>query len=217
MSEAVTPAETPTDAPVTPAATPATTQPESVTLTKEQHDQLARDAARARANQSKADRYDRMMSGGSHFHAQAPVTPPTEEERAEKAQQEDRKAERGILSLAGESKYRALFDADPTLHEMFRKNPLSVLPLLAPEALDAEDAMSLITEKLDERLTRLAPATPAAPKEEPKPATPPAGGVNTQTDLPNEEYEAARKLPGTEQAIAGMVRAGLKRMGGKSS
>jgi hypothetical protein len=226
MSDAATPAEqnggTP---PAAPAATPANQQPETVTLSKEEHDRLARDAARARSNQSKADRYDRIVGkGGTHFAPQAPATPPSEEERAERAAEEDRKAERGILSLAGEAKYRAVFDADPTLHEMFRRNPLAVLPILAPDALDAEDAMSLITEKLDERLANIKPNNPTPPADDKagegkdkKPEVPPAGGVNTQEELPNEEYEAAKKLPGTEQAVAGMIKANLKRMGGKSS
>lgn len=223
MSDAATPTETQVQTPpATPVATPAETQPEStpvVTLSKEEHEQLARDAARARANQSKADRYDRMVSKG-HFNnaPQAPATP-SPEDAAERASVEDRKAERGLLAMASDPKYRPLFDADPTLREMIVSNPLAVLPIYASDALDADDALALISEKFGERLTKLQPpATPPAPETPTAPpATPPAGAINASEELPNQEYEAASKHPVTENAIAGMVQAKLRSAGGKSS
>lgn len=227
MSEAATPAAPSTEAPVAPAATPATpaapvapaTQPESVTLTKEQHDQLQRDAARARQNQGKADRYDRLVGSGKAGHftpqSQAPVTPPTAEELAEKARNEDQKAERGLIALAVDPKYRELLDSDPTLRDMLTKNPLALLPTLAPDAIDAEDAISLVAEALGQRAAGIKkpetpPATPPAP-------TPPAGAVNPQTDLPNLAAQEALKNPNTEQAVSGSIKERLKQMGGKSS
>lgn len=236
MSDAATPAANPTEAPVQPAATPATpaapapaaapaTQPESVTLTKEQYDQMQRDASRARTNQSKADRYDRIMkNGGSHFAQSpaAPVNPPTEEERATKAAEEDRKAERGLMALAVDPAFREVLDTDPTLRDLITQNPLAILPTMAPDALDAEDAISLVKEKLQEKADKLkagkTPETPATPPATPAtpPATPPAGGVNPPSaTVPDAEYEAARKIPGTESAIQSMIKVGLKRTGGK--
>lgn len=258
MSEAATPAETkptdapapvapatpeaggtPTDAPAatpapaapaTPApaapATPAASQGETVTLPKAEADQLARDAARARRLQRANDR--RGQSGHFTPESQTPVNPPSKEELVEKAHQEDAKAERGLTKLALDPKYRPLLDADPTLREMLTNNPLAVLPIFANDAMDAEDAIELVTEAFDKRLVSLKPAETTPPAEEknpdgtPKtpqaaPATPPAGGVNVQTDLPNKAAEEALKNPNTERAVAGSISERLKAMGGKSS
>ncbi len=218
----------------TPAEKPAeTTPPEggeatSVTLTKEEHEKLQRDASRARSNQSKADRYDRVIGkGGSHFKQQAPATPPSEDEKAEAAVAEDRKAERGLLAIAADPAYRKALDADPTLRNLLTTNPLSVLPMLAPDALDAEDAISLVKEELVKKVEAIEKATPLPkPNEVPtddkgnmpvnQPVTPPSGGINPLGGTtPDAEYESARKNPNIEGAISGMVKVGLKRQGGK--
>lgn len=199
--------------PAAPAATPAV-ETEKVTLTKEQHDQLLRDAARGSTNQRKADLYDRTVGskGNSHFRPQTPPTPPTEDEKAASAAAEDRKAERGLMSLALDPAYRQVLDSDPTLRDLLTKNPLAILPVLAPDALDADDAVSLVREALEKRKTpaAAAPATPAAPV-----ATPPIGGINP-TDKPvNDEVEQARKNPNAERAVAGMIGARLRANAGK--
>jgi len=226
MSEiiAATPAENQEPTPTTPpAATPAPVAPvatpnETVTLTKEEADQLRRDAARAGSNQRKADLYDRTIGKGNHFgKTAAPVTPPTDEEASAAATLEDRKAERGLLALAFDTEYREIIDKDPTLKDLLQKNPLAVLPILAPDAIDADDAISLVKEALGKRKTAAAapsqlPETPPAPAT---PATPPAGGINPPAVPVNEEVEAARKLPNTEQAIGGMLKARLKQAGTK--
>lgn len=210
MSEAATPA-VPADGtpPVAPAATPAvpvTPASEMVTLTKEAHDQLARDAARAGANQSKADRYDRMIGKkGSHFGTSpTPATPPSPEEAQAAASEEDRKAERGLLALAADPALRSVLDADPTLRDLLTKNPLAVLPIYANDALDADDAVSLVRDAL---LSKATPVTPPVPPPPPAPPTPPAGGVNPDDRAVNDEVEAAKQLPNTEHAIAGMIKA----------
>lgn len=202
-----TPAATPA-APAAPAAAPAT--PEMVSLTKEAHDQLARDAARASANQRKADLFDRQNGGkGNHFRAPAaPAVTPSPEEADRAAAEEDRKAKDGLIRIALDPEYRAVLDADKTLLDLFRQNPLAVLPVLAPDALDAEDAISLVKEALDKRKPAPAPATPAAPPT-PAPVTPPVGGVNTNDAPVNEAVENARKHPNTERAVAGMIGARL--------
>lgn len=213
---AATPAAAPGGTP--PAAAPATPAvPEAtVTLTKEQHDQLVRDATRASTNQSKADRYDKIIGKGGHFKPSTPATPPTPEEQREHAADEDRKAERGLLALAADPALRAVLDADPTLRSLLTNNPLAVLPLYANDALDAEDAVSLVKEALMKRI----PAAPATPPGTPPaapatPPTPPAGGVNPPGDKAlDEEYEAARKTPNTESAIHKMIGIGIKKMGG---
>lgn len=216
MSDAATPAVPSTEAPVAPAATPATNAAETVTLTKEQHDQLARDAARASSNQRKADLYDRVVgkNGNGHFRAPGqPAAPASDEGKGEDwAATEDRKAERGLLSLAVDPAFREVLDADTTLRDIFTKNPLAVLPILAPDALDADDAVSLVREALNSRKKPSTP--PAAPSATPAtPPAPPTGGVNPQDREVNEEVEKARTLPNTENAIAGMIKArarGLK-------
>lgn len=218
MSDAATPTEnnggTP---PATPVATPAPVEapkaptaanPELVTLTKEQHDQLARDAARASANQRKADLYDRLngANSNSRFKPVAPTTPPTEDERAAQALVEDRKAERGLLALAADPAYREVLDLDPTLRSLLTTYPLAVLPLLAPDALDADDALNLVKEALNARKPVAPPAKTPAPST---PPTPPAGAINPNDSPVNDEVEAARKDPNTENAIAKMVGARL--------
>lgn len=224
-----TPAATPAPASETPAATPpatpAATPGETVTLSKAEHDQLARDAARARRLQKQADRG--RVTGHFTPESQAPATPPSKEELAEKARAEDEKAERGLTRLALDPKFRPLLDADPTLREMLTNNPLAVLPIYANDALDAEDALELVTEAFQKRLDGLKkPETPApaddknpdgTPKTPVTPPAPPGGGVNVQTDLPNKAAEEALKNPNTERAVAGSISERLKAMGGKSS
>lgn len=216
MSEAATPTVpnngTP---PVAPVATPANTQPEEkVTLDKKEHDQLVKDAARASEAQSRADRYEGILKrngliGGGHFKPATPATPPTSEERQAQAAEEDEKAKRGLIALALDPAYREALDADPTLRDLLTKNPLAVLPILAPEALDADDAVTLVKDALGKR--KPAPATPATPPAPPAtPPTPPIGGVNVNDKPVNEDVEAARKNPNTERAVAGMIGARLK-------
>src|SRR3990167_3988430 len=116
--------------PVAPVAPPTATQ-ETLSLPKEEVEQLRRDAARASGNKRKADLYDRTVGakGNTHFKPQAPVTPPTPDEQAVAAQAEDRKAERGLMSLALDPAYREVLDKDSTLRDLLTQNPLSLLPL----------------------------------------------------------------------------------------
>lgn len=207
-------------------------KPESdatVTLSKEEHAQLQKDASRARSNQSKADRYDRLSKAGriSQFNNPAPAGGESsdDDERAEAAVAEDRKAEKGLMALAADPAYREALDTDPTLRQMLTTNPLSILPMFAPDALDAEDAISLVKEELSKRnetaKNAKQPPKPNDPpaddkKKDDKGSTPPAGGVNPPSGTtPDAEYEDARKNPNTESAISGMIKVGLKRQGGK--
>lgn len=211
MSEAATPAA--------PAATPATPAPgvETVTLSKEEHEQLTRDAARAASAQRKLDLLTRggTANNGSNFRGVAPAKPaaaPTQEQADEQAIIEDRKAERGLLAVAADPAFREVLDADPSLRQLLTVNPLGVLPLLAPDAFDAEDAIALVKGELSKRASALKkPVTPAEPPKPaaPVPPTPPAGGVNTPSVDVNEKYEAAKKIPNTESAVANMIGAKL--------
>ena len=233
MTDAATPAvETPPAAtpPVepkvetpstSPAATPATSEPEKVTLDKEAHDQLVKDAARASSAQSTADRYGNilkkngLLGGSGHFKSSPPVTPPSPEEAQAAGAEEDVKAERGLIALALDPAHRQVLDADPTLRDMLTKNPLAVLPMYAADALDADDAVSLVKEMLTKRQADTPPANPPATPPATTPETPPAGGVNPNDNPVNEEVEAAKKLPNTERAVAGMIGARLKVVSGK--
>ena len=209
MSEATPVVTTP---PVVPPATPSN-QPETVTLDKATHDQLLKDAARAGEAQSRGDRYENilkkngLLGGSGHFKPANPATPPTPEERQAAAVDEDRKAEKGLLGLALDPVYREVLDKDPTLRDLLTKNPLAVLPILAPDALDADDAVSLVRDALIKR--KASPATPPANPPTP-PATPPPGAISPQDTLMNEEVELARKNPNTNRAISGMIGARLK-------
>ena len=198
----------PVPAPAVPATPSPVPVPAVVTLPKEQHDGLVRDAGRAAANQRKADLYDKLTGGkGGHFKPAAPVTPPSPEEEATIGAAEDRKAERGLFSIAADPAFRDVLDADPTLRSLFTSNPLAVLPMLAPDALDADDALSLVKEALGKRRPAPAPVTPPTP---PAPV-PPVGAVNPSGDKAvNEEVEVAKKNPNTERAVAGMIGAKLR-------
>lgn len=221
MSDAATPAVA---APaVAPAATPAKPpESETVTLTKAEHEQLSRDAARAASAQSRADRLEKVLGrpNGATFRTPAAKAPePTKEEQDAQAIQEDRKAERGLMAVAIDPAYRDVLDADPTLRTLLTTNPLATLPLLAPDALDAEDAIELVKAKLEERKSGLkkTPTAEEVKQAAPNVVTPPAGGVNANTSEVNEEYEAAKKLPNTESAISKMVKSKLQKFGtGKS-
>ena len=186
------------------------TAPEVVTLSKEDYDKMARDAARARSNQSDADRF-RAISKGSpvnHFKPQPPVVPPTQEEIDGEARTQDRLAERGLLQLAVDPAYRDVFDADPTLRDMFFKAPLAVLPLLAPDAFNAEDAINLVKDALDAKKPK--PVATASAAIVPPP-TPNPGAIQANDTLQDDAYEAAKKLPNVETSLAGMIAAKLKR------
>jgi hypothetical protein len=218
MSDAATPA-VPAETPAVPAATPApapaaTPAPAAepvaevtVTIPKSQLDQLAKDAARASGNQRKADLFDRHFpnGAGARFQPATPAPAPSADEMRSQAEAEDRKAERGLIAIAASPEFREILDADPTLRDLMVKNPLAVLPLLAPDALDADDALSLVKDALNGRKKPEAPATPAAapaaPTDVPKP-----GAVTTPTDQTmHEAVEEARKIPNTEGAIAKMI------------
>lgn len=219
MSEAATPAApeavTP---PATPAATPAVA--ETVTLPKEEADQLKRDAARAGSAQSENARLRRMLFGNNKptFGAATPAPAPSQEEVAAKMQEEERKAESGLKNLVLDPKYREVLDADTTLRDLFMRNPLGVIPVLASDPFDAEDAIGQVKAKLDERLAAKKPATPAAPAAPAAaaPAAPAPGAPAPSAPVSDEEYENARKLPNTEDALRGMIGIGLKKMGGKN-
>lgn len=208
--------------PVTPAATPATSEPEKVTLDKEAHDQLVKDAARASSAQSTADRYGNilkkhgLLGGSGHFKSSPPTTPPSEEEAQAVGAEEDRKAERGLIALALDPIHREVLDKDSTLRDMLTKNPLAVLPMYAADALDADDAVSLVKEMLIKRKADTPPANPTpATSPATTPETPPTGAVNPNDNPVNEEVEAAKKIPNTERAVAGMIGARLKVASGK--
>lgn len=212
MSETTATPAAPVAPATPPAATPVAPAPATVTLTKEQHDQLVRDSARAAGNQRKADLYDQKFSkkGQGHFQPTAPATPPTKEEMEAHASEEDKKAERGLMAIAADPAFREVLDADPTLRDLLLKNPLAVLPVFANDAVDAEDAISLVKDALNGR--KKAPASPANPATPPvTPPAPPAGGVNPPGDqATNEAVEAAKKNPNTERAIGGMIAAKIR-------
>lgn len=210
---------TPAEESKTPAATPAPTEgSKTVTLTEEEHQRLQRDAARAAEAQSRADRLERIAkrSSGKKTDGQDDQED-SEDDGGRNAAKEDRKAERGLMRLAADPAYRELLDGDQTLKDLLLNNPLAALSIYAPEAMDAEDGIGLIREVLDKRLASKKPATPStaqtpatAPKVAPNPAAQPA-----DEQVLNEEFEAAKKDPNTERAVASMIRVSAKRQLGQ--
>ena len=218
---------------ITPPAAPAATVPEgsTVALSKEEHDKLVKAQADLKIAQDlqaqadkRANRLQNKLGGSSRFTPAAPAntpgqTPPVDAGAA--ADAEDRKAERGLMGIAIDPKYREVFDADPTLRDMITRNPLGVLPLLANDAVDADDAIELVKEKLDEKLTALKtssriinqtpPSTPSAPATPPAtPAVPPSGGINVNGAEETPAYQEAKKIPNTDRAIASMIKEKIK-------
>lgn len=220
MSEAVTPAAEPNAQ--APAATPAAAEPtatateETVTLPKEELAQLQRDAARAASAQKELDRLKKNAGKANSFR-QTPAAPVATERTDDEVQAEERKAERGLLNLALDPDYREILDNSPDLRELLTKNPLGALPILAADALDADDAIALVKENLDQRAKALKqakkPATPAPSPAAPSvPASPKPNGVNAPSQKEIDVgVEEARKIVHTESAIAGMIGARLPR------
>lgn len=212
------------DTAITPKEGAATEAPVFVPPTKEEWDKAKKDIVDARILQGQADaRADRLHraltgtgKGGSNFVAPgaAPVAL-TEQEKQDYAAAEDRKAAQGLQRLALDPAFREALDADPTLRGLFTDNPLAVLPLLAPAAFDAEDAVTLVKQALTERATKLK-TTVIAPKVEEQPvvvAVPVV--VANSTPVLDAEYEEARKRPNIESALVGMIGTGLKKLGSK--
>lgn len=213
MSEPVTPVAG-ENTPVAPAApvapqVPAAGESETVTMPKSEADQLRRDAARASSAQSRADRLAKVAGRTTGRFGTVPAAPaaPSAEEAEARNIEEDRKVERGLTGIALDPKYRDVLDSDPTLRNLLTQNPLAVLPMMASEALDAEDALELVREQLDQRLEARKSAAPVAPTV---PAAPPTGPINAKDQSQNEELEQVRKDPNTERAIAGMIKIGLR-------
>ena len=200
----------------------AATETKVVTLTPEEHAKLLKDVEDARNLQSQADaRSARLQAaltgkGGSRFTAPgATVVVPTDAEKQDYAAQEDLKAAQGLQRLALDPTYRAALDADPTLRGLFQNNPLAVLPLLAPAAYDAEDALTLVKQALAEKVSKAATVATVKPEEKPV-VVAPATVVAPSAPILDEEYEAAKKIPSTESALISMIGIGLKKLGGKN-
>ena len=190
--------------PATPPVVPPTGET-TVTLSATEVEQLRRDSARAAKAQSELDRYKREhgIESGRFARAAVPApVPPTVEELSQQAASEDRKAERGLVAIALDPSFREVFDKDATLRDLFAKNPLGVLDILAPEALDADDAITLVKEALNARKTPAKAVVTPAPVVPPTPpvvSTPAMGTVD-------ERIAEAKKIPGTQQAIAAMIK-----------
>ena len=125
---------------------------------------------------------------------------------------EDEKAKGLLQGIALDPEYRDVLDANPILKDMLLRNPLSVLPLYASEAIDAEDAEGLVKEHLAGLKSKLPPANPApanpAPKKE---DTPPAGGENSvfgkevgKVDANDKEYAEKLKKGDTRSIAEGI-------------
>ena len=230
MSDILKPADTPKEQPAanaevkgtTPPAAPKDTpadksqQGDNVTLTKEEHNLLKKQAAIASSAQKKADRLERLVNRKTREGvftgkpAPEPITPPTTDELKVQGEEEDRKAEMGVMRLSTDPKYRKILDSDETLREMMTKTPINMLRMYANNPVDAEEAIDMVTEHLDSRLEamNIDPATtdpkPAANTDEP--AIPPAGGVNVAAAQTDEVMEGFKKMSNVEDAVSKMVK-----------
>lgn len=92
---------------------------------------------------------------------------------------EDDKAKSLLIGIALDPEYREVLDANPMLRDMLTKNPLSILPLYAADAIDAEDAEGLVKEHLAGLKSKLKPVEKPADPAPKKDETPKAGGENS--------------------------------------
>lgn len=224
------PAPTPAPAAAAPEATPvapAVSEEETVTLKKSDYEAHLGRISATDKKEARLNKFAQKIGyGKSHFSqsaqpAAAPVAP-SPEEAAEAASVEDRKAERGITRLALDPSYRAALDADPTFRDILSQNPLSLLDIYAPDALDAEDAVEQMKEELDRRAalaSKPEPAAPAAPAPAPAPAeVPPAGhgsmgdGAIAEAAKDDPEYKDVVKT-GTLKGVAAGIKHRLASVG----
>jgi len=201
--------ETPAPAAADTVVPPAAPEGETVTIKKTDFDAMTGRQSTLDKQEARINRKLAKLGGGSHFGGQ-PVQPAPAPAPApagdDDGSAEDRKAVDGLRALALKPEFREVLDAEPTLRELFVSNPLALLPIIAPDAFDAEDAIGLVTEELERRaaLIKPAPAAPAAPAPV---VVPPAGVVNLSDGAVGEEakedpeYQAAVK-PGTVRGVA---------------
>jgi len=213
------------EAPATPEVleTPATpeTPPATVTLSKEDHDRLlsdkARSDARATEAQRRGDRLEqapRTGQGQGRFNPPSPATPPPANGDVEAVAAEQAEIVRqGLMVIAIDPEFRELLDSDSTLRSMLTANPLGLLPMLAKDAVDADDAIALVKENLASRKAALKTSTTTPTPQPVTPPTPASPGVNIASVDKDEAYEKARSNPHTEQALAGMIKAKMAQRG----
>lgn len=206
-------ADTPaTDAPATapataPADTPATAV-ETVTLPKADVERLKAQTSTADA---KVARYEKVLKlngidpaiGAFHVKppkpADAPATAPATDEAFSA---EATKAKDGLLGLALNPVYRDVLDANPDLKSILVQNPLALLPIYAKDALDGEDAVTLVEDELKRRLGTMkpAPTTPPATTTD-TPPVPPKVPVNVLSAEKQDSYKELEK----KGDVAGMI------------
>ncbi len=214
--------ETPTPSP-SPAATvvtpPAESKDEMVTVKKSDFEAMKGRQSVLDIRENRLKKRESKLGSGQSLSFKQPVAPKSvsraSDDDDEAASQEDRKAERGLINLALKVEYREVLDANPVLRDMLTKNPLSALPIYAADAVDADDAVELMEEKLSEMKNQLRP--PVAPAEtkpvEKKPEeTPPVGGENynmmgrpvATEGMQDKEYTDNLKRGDTRSIAAGL-------------
>lgn len=221
MSDKDTPA-TPAETPVVPAATPgkeadgAPVNEETVSLKKADYERMQARQSEADKRKAELDRKEREIARRERMlkKAAGDTTDTPDDVATQAAKDEDAKAERMLLRLGANPKYRAAIDADPTFRDMLLNNPLSLLPTYAKDAFDAEDAVSLIEDELSKRLEKVEKkedAPQADPKDEKKedkktPEVPPKGGVNLSPPEGDATYDKTLKEGSVADAIAYRMR-----------
>lgn len=191
----IPPATPPAPSPAAPATPPQPTPPAQViTLSKEDHDKLQRQAAQASTAQHDKDVLQNKLDAMSRRKV-APL-PPLEAQAVATVKSQVASA------VIANPKYAPLLQKNPLLAKVLAKNPLGLLD--KDEFLDEEDATNQVLDFLDAEIVKLGdPAAPAAPN--PAPAAPAPkeanpGGDSEPTATPTEKAkkeaeEARAKLP----------------------
>lgn len=193
---------------------------ETVTVKKSDWDrQVGRQSALDR-KEKLLERREKALARGEvfSFKQQAPAAPaqgasPAGDDEPGVATSEDLKAERMLIRLSASPEYREVLDADPTFRDLLSQNPLSLLPIYASDAIDAEDAVELMKEELNRRkesATAAPAAAPAAPAPTPAPQTVETGAPSVEGALATEgmqdkEYTEAIASGSTKGIAQGLA------------
>ena len=180
---------------------------ETVTISKKEHDHLTKVAKRKGEKKNRPSQPKDSSSPGAEFSFEKPAKP-DEDEMALKQEREHGKFEQGVLrSVLKNKDYQKVLEKDKTLEKVLENNPAS---LLEETPVDADDAISQITDYLDERVEELIKDPKEKKKEEKKedeggqaePAPP------VKTEPAKGEKEKQKTLDDVSEGIMSKVKVG---------
>lgn len=190
--------------------------PETVTLTKEEHEKLLSEKARAEARaaeaQSRADKLSKSAGAPGKTLLGKAIPQPSAEELEAASSAEYQKALREVSLVSTDPEFREVLDSDQTLRTLMALNPEVVMQMYAPDAVDAQDVRTSLRTELSTRLEKIrqskAPApAPAPPTTPPTPNPNPAPNPGGQPNSKQQAMDNARGITNAEDRMAAMIKA----------